>query len=265
MRIVITEFKRLFKGGKIFIFWLLSAVYIFVCFLFLNLKFKLDMKYGVDNQLFTGFKLWQDMGAEEYFNFLITVIPGMIYVFSFIDDKKEKIDRRICMDTKNKMYYPVKYFMTVFGGMIYSFITVFGMYFLFYFLLGTYKNGINNIDRVYGYVNPAYKGESAIVLIAFLSLEFAFNGAVFAAIAFSVSLWIDNRVLICIAPYAVFKVISYILPAYSDKEIINVIVGSIDTAMINNNLLTNVLHLLWWIFLTGMISYMGYSCVHEKW
>lgn len=207
MRTIYIEVKRMLLEKRLLWFLLVTVIYVTVCSMFFNLRFKLDYDYEKVHYEISAFKLWQDNMGKSFMIVLLQIVPSMIYVFSFMDDRKNGIDSQICLRRNGCGYYFSKFITVMFGGMLFNFLTVMITYFPCYFLLSTGCAGWNDLDRNNTVVGTYFHGNTAMEFVFLVAVSYAFVGGVCAGLSFIFSMWMENRVLVCILPYIVFHVI----------------------------------------------------------
>lgn len=264
MRILITEFKRMFYEKKLIGLLLGTIAYVTICSLFFNLRFRLDYGYVEASYEQSGFKLWQDNISEVYVTMLMQIIPTMIYIFSFMDDMKNGIDNQICIRNKSNTYYTMKYITVISGGMIYNFLSVILLYFPINYLLSTGDYKINYLDRESALVGNFFKGNTAFEFIIIIALCYAFVGGICAAMSFVISIWTDNRVLVCIMPYIIFRLLRAILKKENMSVLVKIIVGDVDVCMTDKPFIYSVYFFIWWILLVSILYVISYTVRIER-
>lgn len=264
MRALITEFKRMFFEKKII--WLIgiTVIYVTVCSLFFNLRFKLDYDYDDIHFKMSAFKLWQDTMSKSFMVVLMQIIPSMVYIFSFMDDRKNGMDNQICIRNHNNIYYTAKYITIITGGMLYNLLCVILIYFPLYFLLSAGGDGWNYLDRNGALVGKFFTGNTAIEFVLVIALCYAFAGGVCAAMSYVISMWIDNRVLVCIMPYMIFRMLGDILRREKMPALIKIILGDVDYCMTDQPFIYSVYHFIWWILLLSILLVISYTIKIEK-
>lgn len=257
MRTLITEFKRLFFEKKIFWLIAITIIYVTVCSLFWNLRFKLD--YG-NTEIYYGqsaFKLWTDTINESFMAALMQIIPSMVCVLSFMDDRKNGIDNQICIRNHSNIYYMAKYITVIIGGMLYNLLSVILIYVPLYFLLSTGNYGWNYLDRDSAVVGKFFTGNTAAEFVLVIAVCYAFVGGVCAAMSYVLSIWIENRVLVCIMPYIIFKILMNIFG--QKTTLANIIIGNVDSSMEFKPFIYSVYYFLWWILLLSILLIISYT------
>lgn len=257
MRTLITEFKRLFFEKKIFWLIAITVIYVTVCSLFWNLRFKLD--YGNTEIYYaqSAFKLWTDTINESFMAALMQIIPSMVCVLSFMDDRKNGIDNQICIRNHSNIYYMAKYITVITGGMLYNLLSVILIYVPLYFLLSTGNYGWNYLDRDSAVVGKFFTGNTAAEFVLVIAVCYAFVGGVCAAMSYVLSIWIENRVLVCIMPYIVFKILMNIFG--QKTTLANIIIGNVDSSMEFKPFIYSVYYFLWWILLISILLIISYT------
>lgn len=259
MRTLITEFKRMFFEKKIIWLVLITVIYVTVCSLFWNLRFKLD--YGYGNGPFykaSGFKLWQETMDTSYMVFLMQIIPPMVYVLSFIEDRKNGIDNQICMRNHSNIYYMMKYITVIVGGMIYNLLSVILIYVPLYCLLSTGGDRWNYLDRSEAVVGKFFTGDTVVEFVLIIAVCYAFVGGVCAAMSYVLSMWMDNRVLVCIMPYIIFKILKEGLK--QKTKLIRIMTGGIDHHMMSEEpFIQSVYYFALWILLLSVLLMISYK------
>lgn len=255
MRIIITEFKRMFCEKKLTGMIVITLAYVTLCSMFWNLRFKLDYGYTDVYYNVSGFKLWQDVLGKGYMQMLLNIVPPLVYVLSFSEDRKENLDGRICVQTGGTLYYTSKYITSIAAGMLYNFMLVTLSYFPLYFFLSTGNYGWDYLDRTEALLSDSFKGDSAMDVVLLCGLGYAFVGGVCAAMAFVISIWIDNKVLICVMPYIVFSILTPIAGGAFSPELAHVIYGYVDDSF-TYPFSESVCYFLFWMSLLG-IAFLG--------
>lgn len=266
MRTLIIEFKRMFFEKKIVWLLVITVIYVMVCSLFWNLRFKLDYVYGQTSYKESAFKLWQSTMGENFMTVLMQIMPSMVYIISFMDDRKNGIDNQICIRNHSNIYYAAKYITVITGGMLYNLLSVILIYFPLYFLLSTGDDGWNYLDRAEALVGKFFTGNTAIEFVLIVAVGYAFVGGVCAAMSCVLSIWIDNRVLVCIMPYIIFKILSQVL-SHSLRQkttLRNIIHGNVDSSMSDSPFIHSVYYFACWILLLSVLLIISYTINIKK-
>ncbi|MCI8409006.1 MAG: hypothetical protein HFJ09_07010 [Lachnospiraceae bacterium] len=263
MRTLSTELKRMFFEKKMVWLLAITVIYVIVCSLFWELRFKLDYGYVEVHYKASAFKLWQDTMDKSFMIVLMQIVPSMVYIFSFMDDRKNGIDNQICMRNHNNIYYLMKYITVVIGGMLYNLLSVILIYVPLYFLLSRGGDGWNYLDRTDALVGRFFNGNTAIEFVLIIAVCYAFVGGVCAAMSYVLSIWVENRVLICILPYIIFKILRQI---FGQKiTLTNIILGDVDVCMDDKPFIYSVYYFVWWILLISILLVISYTInIEEK-
>lgn len=264
MRTIITEFKRMFFEKKLIWLTVFTVTYVIACSLFFWLRFKLDYGYSEYCTEMSAFYLWQMNMNESFVSALMKIIPSMVFVFSYIDDRKNGIDNQICIRSHSNIYYAVKYITVAAGGMIYNFLSIVLIYFSLYFTLSTGDNGWNYLDRANTLISGFFNGNTAIQFVLLIAAGYAFIGGICAAMSYVISMWIDNRVLICIMPYIIFHTLGDILNREKMSLLANITVGNIDVCMCDKPFMYYIYYFVWWIFLLSILFTISYAINIKK-
>ncbi|MDE7431060.1 MAG: hypothetical protein K2N34_03980, partial [Lachnospiraceae bacterium] len=105
MRTIITEFKRMFFEKKLIWLLVFTVTYVTICSLFFWLRFKLDYDYDELHNEMSALYLWQMNIGEKFTTTLMETIPSIVYVISFIDDRKNGVDSQICVRNHSNIFY----------------------------------------------------------------------------------------------------------------------------------------------------------------
>lgn len=258
MRTLITEYKRMFFEKKLI--WLLAVtiVYVTICSLFWELRFKLDYNYVEVHYKASAFKLWQDTINKSFMAKLMIIVPPMICIFSFMDDRENGIDNQICMRNHSNIYYIAKYITVITGGMLYNFLSVVLIYIPLYFLLSRGNRNWNYLDIEDATVGALFKGDTAIEFVLIIAAAYAFIGGVCAAMSYVISMWINNRVLVCITPYIIFQIIQDILIKRNMSKLTKIILGNVDIYMEEIPFTYYIYHFIWWFLVLSIILAVSY-------
>lgn len=262
MRTLITEFKRMFFEKKIIWLIVITVIYVTICSSLHWLRFKLDYDYVKVHYKQSAFYLWQMNIGESFMTVLMNIVPCMVYVLSFMDDRKNGIDNQVCMRSQNNIYYMAKYITVIIGGMLYNFLCVVLIYIPLYYLLSTGNEGWNYLDRTAAVVGNYFTGNTAMEFVLIIAVGFAIVGGVCAAMSYVISMWIDNKILVCIMPYIIFRILEFVLRRHRTK-LVNIILGGVDSAM-NTSFIYSVYHFLWWIVLLGILFIISYTINIKK-
>ena len=262
MRVIITEYKRMFYEKKLVTLLVITLVYIIICSSFRWLRYRLDYPYEELHYQLSAFYLWQMNMEEGFMTMILKIMPPLIYVFSFLDDKKCGIDQQICIRTHGNRYYLIKYITAISGGMLYNFLVVLMMYFSMYFCLSTGSRGFNELDRTDALVGRFFEGNTAMGFVFMIAVSYAFVGGVCCAMSFDISLWVENRVLICLVPYMIFKM----MEQFFDRRIrlINILIGEVDVGMSDKPFGFMVLFFAWWVLVLSILFIIGYTVTIER-
>lgn len=264
MRTLFIEFKRMFFEKKLMWLLIVTIIYVTICSLFWNLRFKLDYGYAEISYDQSAFKLWQDTVNTGYMTALMQIVPSMIYIFSFIDDRKNGIDNQICIKNHSNIYYIMKYMMVIIGGMLYNFLSVVLIYIPLYFMLSTGNGGWNYLDRENALIGKFFTGNTAIEFVLIIALCYSFVGGVCAAMSCVISLWIDNRVVLCIMPYIIFRILGTMLRSEKMTVFSRIILGDVDWSMEVQPFIYYVYYFVWWILLLSILFIISYIINIEK-
>ena len=257
MRILITEYKRMFYEKKIIYLTIITITYVTICCLLHWLRFKLDYDYVEVNYEMSGFYLWQMNIDESFMTALMKIIPPMIFVFSFMDDRKYGIDNQICMKTRSNIYFVIKYIVIISGGMLYNFFVVALVYIPVYCFLSTGDTQFNYLDRSNALVGNLFNGDTAFEFIIIIAIYYALVGGICAGMSYVISCWIDNRVLVCLIPYILFEILRKVL---NQKYILaNIIIGDVDSGMCDKPIIYYICYFVWWILLISIIFVISYT------
>lgn len=267
MRTLVTEYKRMFFEKKIIWLLITTVIYVTVCSLFWNLRTKLDYDYVELHYNILAFKLWKETIQESYMTALLKIIPCMVFVFSFMDDRKNGIDSQICMRNHSDIYYMTKYIVAITGGMLYNFLSVIVIYIPLYFLLSTGNDGWNYLDREGALVGKFFTGSTAVEFVLIIAVGYAFVGGVCVAMSYVISMWIDNRVLVCIIPYTIFQILPsvfLIMDLYTKSETLSniihgIILGDIDVHMNDFTFSYSIYYFVGWILLLSILLIVSYK------
>ncbi|MDE6252378.1 MAG: hypothetical protein K2M78_07020 [Lachnospiraceae bacterium] len=259
MRTLITEYKRMFFEKRIFWLIAITVIYVTVCSLFWNLRFKLDYGYFEISYKQSAFKLWQDIINEIYVRVLMKIIPCIVCVFSFMDDRKNGIDNQICIRNHSNIYYMVKYVTVITGGMLYNFLSVILIYVPLYFLLATGDDGWNYLDRYEAYVGKFFNGNTAVEFVLIIAVCYAFVGGVYSAMSYVISMWIDNRVLVCIMPYIICEILQNVLYIVRQVTLANTIFSEVDVYMADKPFIHWVHYFVLWILFLSILLIISYT------
>lgn len=265
MRLLIIEIKRMLFEKKLLWFVGSTIIYMTICSMFFNLRFRLD--YGHANVCYnmSAFKLWQDTMDKIIMMVLMQIVPPMIYVISFMEDRKNGIDIQICVRNNNNRYYATKYTTVIMGGMLYNFLSVILMYFPLHFLLSTGGYKWNHLDREYALVGKYFTGNTAMEFVLLIAMACSLTGGICAAMSYVISLWIDNRVLVCIIPYIVFKILNGIqLFRRNSPVLFKIIAGNVDICMIDQPIRYYVYHFIFWLILLSSLLTISYIIKIKK-
>lgn len=262
MRTLMTELKRMFYEKKMV--WLLgvTVIYVMICCSFRWLRYQFDYHYDEMHYNLSAFYLWQMNMDESFMTVLMKIMPSLVYGFSFMDDQKNGIDNQICIKNHSNIYYKAKYITVITGGMLYNFLSVILIYFPIYFCLSTGNRGWNYLDRSDALVGRFFIGSTAIEFILLIAVCYAFVGGVCSAMSYVMSMWIDNRVLICIMPYIIFKILEQTF--IQRTRFINIIIGEVDTGMSDKPFIFMVYYFVWWILFLSILLITSYTVNIEK-
>lgn len=271
MKILITEYKRMFFEKKIIWFLIISVTYIITCVLFFNLRFILDYGYESTQRGISALYLWQyALYSEGYAYVLASIVPGLIYVFSFMDDRKYGFDGLICVKTRSDRYYTMKYIAAITGGMIYNFLTIVLTYIALHFFLATGDYSWNDLDRQNTLIGKYFAGNSAMEFVFTVAVGFAFLGGVQAAMSYVISIWLDNRVLVCMLPYFIMSFLGYLWkmsPFYHTvrgKRLDIILFLDVDCFMDDKSFNEHIYYFVWWILLISILFIISYTINIEK-
>ena len=265
MRNLIVEFRRMVFEKKIIWFIGVTIIYVTVCSTFFNLRFKLDYDYEEIHYKMSAFKLWQDNMCKSFMVVLMQIVPPMIYVFSFMDDRENGIDNQICIRNNSNIYYIAKYITVIFSGMIYNFFSVLLIYFPLYFTLSVGGDDWNYLDRNNALVGNFFTGNTAMEFVLIVAMCYACVGGVCAGMGYVISMWIDNRVLVCILPYIILKILKGVLfNASAATALFRIIAGDVDIYMTDQPFYYSVYHFMWWFFLLSILFTISYILRIEK-
>lgn len=262
MRTLITELKRMLFEKKLIYLTVITVVYVVVCCLFWHLKFRLDYGYNDISYPESGFKLWQDTMCNSYMTVLLSIVPTLIYALSIIDDIKEGIDKRICVQNGSCFFYIAKYITSIIGGMIYNFFAVFLIYFPLQLFLSTGNNGWNYLDRSEAVVGNYFTGDTAMEFVAVIAISYAFIGGVCAGMSFVISIWCDNKVIVCITPYIIFRILKDMLKG--GNMIYDTITGYVDIGLHDVPFSVSISHFLWWFSLLSILLIFSFM-INVEW
>lgn len=264
MRKIITEFKRMFFEKKLIWLVVITVIYVTVCCLFWNLRFRLDYDYDEVHYKQSALKLWHDTMGKSFVTVLMKIVPSVVFVFSFLDDRKNGIDSQICIRNHNNIYYTVKYITVIIGGMLYNFLSLILIYLPLYFLLSTGNDGWNYLDREDTIVGRFFTGSTAMEFVLVVAVCYAFVGGVCSAMSYVISMWIDNRVLICIMPYIIFEMLGNILRKEKMSALIKIIIGDVDQYMADQPFNYSVYYFILWILLLSILLIISYTIKIKK-
>lgn len=264
MRTIITEFKRMFFEKKLIWFVVITVIYVTICCTFWNLRFKLDYDYVEVHYKQSAFFLWQATMNKSFMTVLMKIVPCVVFVFSFLDDRKNGVDNQICIRSHSNIYYTVKYITVIISGMLYNFLSVMLIYVPLCFLLSTGNDGWNYLDRANTIVGKFFAGNTAMEFVLVIAVCYAFIGGVCSAMSYVLSMWIDNRVLICILPYIIFQMLRDILNRQNSTELIRIIIGYVDVCMSDQPFSYSVWYFLWWILLLSILFIISYTIKIKK-
>lgn len=264
MRTIITEFKRMFFEKKIIWLLIVTVIYVVVCSMFWELRFKLDYNYVEVHYKASAFKIWQDTMCKSFVTVLMNIVPTMIYLFSFMDDRKNGIDNQICIKTYSNNYYIAKYITVITGGMLYNLLSVILIYFPIYFLFSRGNDGWNYLDRTDALIGKYFTGNTAIEFVLLVALSYAFVGGVCAAMSYVISMWTDNRVLVCIMPYIIFRMLRDLWCGEKITALTNIILGGVDVFMTDQPFIYSVYHFIWWVLLLSILLIISYTIKVEQ-
>lgn len=184
--------------------------------------------------------------------------------FFFMDDRKNGVDNQICIRSHSNIYYMMKYITVIIGGMLYTLLSVILIYFPLYFLLSTRNEGWNYLDRSHCSIGKYFTGNTAIEFVLVIAVGFAFVGGVRAAMSYVISMWIDNKVLVCIMPYIIFKILGSGLRSPENTALKEIIMGGVDVHMTNNPFSYSVYHFALWVLLLSTLLIISYKIKIEK-
>lgn len=264
MRTLVTEFKRMFFEKKLIRLVVITVIYVTLCCMFWELRFKLDYNYDVKPFKQSAFKLWQDTMGKSFVTVLMKIVPSVVFVFSFMDDRKNGVDNQICIRNHSNIYYTVKYITVIIGGMLNNLLSVILIYIPLYFLLSTGNDGWNYLDRTDALVGGFFYGSTAMEFVLVIAVCYAFVGGVCSAMSYVLSMWIDNRVLICIMPYIIFEMLVNILRKEKMPALIKIIIGDVDHYMTDQPFIYSVYYFIWWIFLLSILFIISYTIKIKK-
>ncbi len=148
-KIFIAEILRMLRDRKWLYLLIIAVVYIVICRMFASYRYKLDLDYGVEMRFGeSAFKIWQFTMDSMQMGVLLYVLPPMVYVLSYMNDRKEKVDQYICVKSQSDVYYAIKYVVAILGGMILNFLFVTLLYLPLYQIIASHVYRIDDLDRV---------------------------------------------------------------------------------------------------------------------
>lgn len=261
MRTLMTEIKRMVHEKRLL--WLLgvTVVYVLICCLFRNYYYRLEYDYVEIHTDMSAFYLWQDKMGESFMA-VLEIMPSLVYVLSFLDDRKNGIDNRICCKNHSNFYYTAKYITTMLSGMIFNFLLVILMYFSIYFFLSTGDKGWNCLDRKDALIGKYFTGNTAMEFVLLIAVSYAFVGGVCSAMSYVVAMWIDNRVLICIMPYIIFRILGMIF--WRRTRFSDTLLGGVDPTMTDTPFAVMVDYFTWWVLLLSILLLVSYTYKIER-
>ena len=259
-KIFIAEILRMLRDRKWLYLLIIAVVYIVICRMFASYRYKLDLDYGVEMRFGeSAFKIWQFTMDSMQMGVLLYVLPPMVYVLSYMNDRKEKVDQYICVKSQSDVYYAIKYVVAILGGMILNFLFVTLLYLPLYQIIASHVYRIDDLDRVNTLVGPYLKSDKATVAVLLIAAEGAMIGGICVAMSFILSMWLENRILVTVLPYISFRILRNTIYMWQlPKKIVNLAMINVDTGFYDRPVGQYFDTFAIWMLIFGILFFVSY-------
>ena len=243
-KIFIAEILRMLRDRKWLYLLIIAVVYIVICRMFASYRYKLDLDYGVEMRFGeSAFKIWQFTMDSMQMGVLLYVLPPMVYVLSYMNDRKEKVDQYICVKSQSDVYY--------------VFVTL--LYLPLYQIIASHVYRIDDLDRVNTLVGPYLKSDKATVAVLLIAAEGAMIGGICAAMSFILSMWLENRILVTVLPYISFRILRNTIYMWQlPKKIVNLAMINVDTGFYDRPVGQYFDTFAIWMLIFGILFFVSY-------